>query len=183
MSEREPNHESPVTADEVEAAEHLAWALEGGDTEPADPEALAAARLLQALAAPGDELARHRQRADLVGKARAAHSARLGRRYLAAAALAGVALLAGLLLRGTSDRSEALLAEREAHASRAVNAVSSGWTVDGALSSRLGSVFDEQWRSRLQAQVTGQRATALATFEAGSTRPTSPSSAPPGGTS
>ncbi len=183
MSEREPNHEPPVSTDEVEAAERLARALDGGGAEPTDPEALAAARLLQALAAPGDELSRHRLRAGLVAQAHAARGARARFRYLVAAGLAGVALLAGLLLRGTSGRSEAVLAEREAHANLAVSAVSSGWTVDGALSSRLGAAFDEQWRSRLQAQVAGQRASALATLEAGSTPQNSPSSAPSGGSS
>lgn len=183
MSEREPTHEPPVSADEVQSAERLARALEGGATGPADLEALAAARLLQALAAPGDELVRHRQRADLVARAQAMRGARARRRYLVAAALAGAALLGGLLLRGPGGPSEPLLAEREARASRAVSAVSSGWTVDAALSSHLGSAFDAQWRSRLQAQVTGQRASALAALETGSTRPSSPSSARPGGTS
>lgn len=161
MSERDPLRNQPVTPEEVEAAERLARALDGQDTADVDPEALQAAWLLQSLDAGEDEVASRRLRTALVAEVRGARrSAALARRGLLAAGVAAGVLL-GVLWRHGSVRNRELLAEREREAGRAVATVSAGWSVDGAMATRLHAAFDEQWRARLATKVEGERTSAL----------------------
>lgn len=124
MTHDDPLPGSPATPEEAEAARRLAEALEGGDPLAADPEALAAARLVASVARDGvDEVAARRLRRALV--AEASGRSRLLRRAsgLAAAAAVAAGLLVPLLTRGPAPVGEALLDERERAARAAVGSL------------------------------------------------------------
>lgn len=119
--------EDAASAEERQAARRLAEALEGGDPAGADPEALAAARLLASLREiPRDVLAARRGAHRAVSEARAASRRRRSRRFLVplAAALVLAAGLAGRRVRPIRVRED-VLAEREVAARRALAALTS----------------------------------------------------------
>ena len=166
MGVRDSLNGLPVTADEVAAAERLAQALEGREPADLDREALAAAHLLQAIAAPADDLARRRLRVELVWAAVRAHrSMTVRRRVLATAAVATVAVGAGVLWRLAGQPAQSLLAEREQVANSAVAAVA-GWDAEAAAAARLDSAFDRQWRNRVTLKLETERASLLSEREA-----------------
>lgn len=118
----------PPSAREMEEARRLAEALEGGNADFVDPEALAVARLLAALGqSPLDELASRRGAAQVARLAQKA-SRRRGLRKLLAPLAAAIVLAAGIAGRrpGGPTVSEELLASREAAARKALAALVSG---------------------------------------------------------
>jgi uncharacterized protein len=162
MNQHEAPEREPVTPEETRAAQLLAQALTGQRVSGVDAEALRAARLLQALGAGGDELAGRRLRASLVAQAATVRRSIVVKRLaLAAASFAVVALAGSVLWLSNAGSRQDLLAERELQAGRAVAAVAGGWDLDTVTAARVHTAFDEQWRTRLQAEFENERASAL----------------------
>lgn len=154
--------ETVPTREEELAARRLAAALEGDERSGADPEALAVARLLQAVAddsAPVDELARVRSRRSLAGAASGTRR-RLRTLVRLAAAAAVVAALA-LPLRRTvvPEAATADLEARQAQARAAVARLLSD-SAAGREPSRLDSLLESR-RTALWASVSDARLESL----------------------
>jgi hypothetical protein len=165
MNERDPLHELPATAAELDAARHLAVTIEAGRLHDTDEESAAVAHLLEALSGSpmADARARLRLRAELVAAASPWSSRAVAwHRLAAAAAILGAAVLTVFLWRSTHPRGEGLLASREQAARSAVAAVAGGWRVDTAARQRLESVLDRAWTARLGASLDRERFSTLA---------------------
>jgi hypothetical protein len=185
--------EAPSPEEERQAA-LLARALEGRPAPGADPESLAAARLLSTFAeGPVDEVSRRRFRRALVVEA--TPKLRKTRFVLRTAAAAAAVLLAAfgtarLLLPG--QPSEALLATREAEARKAVAELATLSAESDASSrtiARLGAkrqeslfeTLDERRQKGLAGKLTSPFASDAASSGRKGTTPMTPPT--PGGTS
>lgn len=159
MSSPELAHEQPVTEDEVVAAERLAQALEGRAAAGVDEEALHTAHLLQALGLQVATVGAARSRRELVAEAARSHARTQWQRLaLGAAAAVVLTVLGAALWRHAAGTSQAVLAQRELAASRAVSAVSSAWSPDSAQAARLGAAFEASWRQRVTDKLQSERA-------------------------
>jgi hypothetical protein len=157
MEERD----EPVSAEEAAAARSLAEALEGGDGSGADPDALAAARLLASLReSPSDDLAARKGALRVAEAARTAARRRKARRFLAplAAAVVLAAALAGRRPSGASV-TEDLLVQREAAAREALEELVSD--SPDANAERAHALLDQVTESRFE-KLRRQRAAELA---------------------
>lgn len=140
-----------VSVAEAEAARRLAEALDGKDATGADPEALAAVRLLASLQdRPKDEVGRRRGGLDVTARVVAAARGRLIRRLLVPLA-ATLVLSAGLLGRRLAPVhvSEDLLAAKEAAARQAFAALATD--VDDLRSARAESLLADLSDRRFEA--------------------------------
>jgi len=176
--------ERTPTAGEIRAAELLTRALDGCEPAGVDMDALRAARLLQALAPDVDDVSRRRLRSQLVADAALRPRRLMARRRLAVAATAAALLVCVLVLRQGTHPTRQMLMEREREAGLAVAAVAHGWSRDAAVDERFASLFDQQWRDRLDARVESGRSS-LITAEYEATRAAGPVTKPAhsGGTS
>lgn len=165
-----------VTPEERDEAERLARALDGEPTEV--DETLAAAHLLISLRdVPADDVARRRLRRQLV--AQAGHARRRTRAAVAAGLLAAAAAALLFAVLGPHKRppsSEALLAEREIAARRAIAPLLAAES--NIESTRLERTFDELEAARLSEWQTRQITKLLETT---GTRSSSQPNPTPGG--